>query len=453
MTGLADTLEAFAPGRPGAFAQWADLMLGWTPHSYQESFGQSEAKNLYLVCGIRFGKSDAAAARYLHRMFYGPGHRYINAALTQDQANIVVERARDLALQGPLAGFVDRYVKSPFPTLILKNDARLQGRTVDDPNLLRGRPYHGAGVDEGAFAKEEAIRLLKGRTLDHHGWTAIYTTPNGMGSWLHVAYVQALQEQSRGNPGYFAATATTYDNPHIPRASLDELRAECERDGRQRWFDQEVLGQFVDMEGATFPVSVLDRIFMTAEDRKLIGYDIETGPPPPARPGHPISGKVRTPPPIYVAGWDLGRKTTLSVGTVLEVSGERFRGVDLVRHNGTPWPVVEKSIETTQRKWKAHTMIDGSGVGDPIESHLEVPVRPFIFTAKTRSNLITETQAVCHRGGILLPREWNHLYTSMMLHTWKEDAEGQTWDDLDSLMLAIHHANEVTFKGPLLIRL
>jgi hypothetical protein len=429
-----DEIASLGPGNPKGFALWCWAYLGWVPHHKQEAFGASEARSLYYICGIRHGKSDAAAARFLYRMFYGAGHRYINAALTQDQANIVVERAHQLALSGPLAGYVDRYIKSPFPTLILKNDARLQGRTVDDPNLLRGRPYNGAGVDEGSFAKEEAVRLLRGRTLDFDGWVAIYTTPNGKGSWLHSAYLKAFWEHEHGNPKFFAATGTTWDNPHIPREALEELKAECEREGRDRWYRQEVLGEFVDMEGATFPASVLERVFRT-------GLVAETSP-------------IRN--EIYVTGWDVGRKTTRTCGLTLGCARDPLRGVALrtIRPGNWDWNIVYRAIDETARQWGAHTIIDGTGVGDSVPSNVSVIVEPFLFTKRSRGDLITELQSVCHReNGLALPVEWNDLRTQMMLHTWDEDAEGQTWDELDALMLAVHHARAITFRGPILTRL
>jgi hypothetical protein len=372
--------------------------------------------------------------RFLYRMFYGPGHRYINAALSQDQANIVVERAHQIALGSPLDGFVAKYVKSPFPMLVLKNDARLQGRTVDDPDLLRGRPYHGVGVDEGSFASEEAVRLLRGRTLDYNGWTAIYTTPKGAGTWLHVAYANASREHENGSPDYFAETGTTYDNPHIPRESIDSMRAECEANGRMRWFEQEILGQFVDMEGATFPQHVLDSVFKAGLEREV----------------------EPRPRQVYVAGWDIGRSAAITCGTVLRATDDPLMGIEQIRLANTPTLQLKAAIDGTTRRWGAHATLDATpgSMGVPIYEMLDTPATPFAFTRKSRDGLIATLRSVTQTpGGILLPREWTQLYTQMQLHTYDEDVAGFTWDELDSLMLAVHHARETTFRGPALIRL
>ena len=376
------------------------------------------------LCGIRFGKSDAAAARFLWRMFYRPGGKYLNAAFSQDQANIVVERAYAMASSGPLAPCVEKFARSPHPTLILKNGASLQSRSTDDANLLRGRAYHGINVDEGAFARPDDIEVLRGRTIDYAGWLSMTTTPKGK-NFVFPLYTRAEAEQRAGNPLYFAMTGTTWDNPMIPRAEIERIQ----RDYPDRTYRQEIMGEFVDLEGATFPLEILDRMFQPVTP--------ETS---------PLAGRV------YAAGWDLGRKTTQSVGTVLDAS-ETLRGVHRVRLTSAPWPTIASSIDDTATRWGAQTVIDSTGVGDAVMAMVNVHVSPFIFTAKSRANLITGLQAVAHRGEIIVPRDWTELYTQMQLHTWEEDADGMTWDDLDSLMLAVHHAREVTFRGPALIRL
>jgi hypothetical protein len=332
-----------------------------------------------------------------------------------------------MAYAGPLAGFVADYRRSPHPTLTFKNGATIQARSTDDADLLRGRAYHGINVDEGAFARSEDVDVLRGRTLDYGGWLSITTTPKGK-NWLFPLYHRALAEMTAGNPRYFAQTGTTWDNPAIPPDEIARIREEYP----DRTYRQEIMGEFVDLDGATFPLEVLDRIFRAG----LVCEDA------------PVRGR------IYAAGWDLGRKTTLTVGTVVECSGDPIRAVEQVRLASAPWPAIFGAINRSARHWGANTTIDGTGVGDVVLQSLDVAVTPFIFTARSRAGLITELQSIAHQpNALLIPREWTELYTQMQLHTWEEDASGQTWDDLDSLMLAVHHARETTFRGPALIRL
>lgn len=421
-------LLPLAPGQPRAFPRFCHAFLGWTPHPKQVAYGEADARTLFAICGIRFGKSAMAAARFLHRMFYGSDHRYLAAAFSQDQANIVVEQAAAMAYAGSLSGWVRDYKRQPHPTLRLKNGATLQARSTDDADLLRGRAYHGINVDEAAYARRDDVDVLRGRTIDYGGWLSVTTTPKGK-NWVFPLYLRAMAEQASGNGRYFAQTGTTWDNPVIPRSEIERIREEYP----DRSYRQEILGEFVDLEGATFPPEVLDRVFQT-------GLTCETEP----RPGC-----------LYVVGWDLGRKTTRTVGTVIECSSDPLRVVASIQLSSAPWPTIFAAINDTSRRWNANTIIDSTGVGDVVYQSVNVSVEPFIFTARSRAELITELQSVAHRpNGLLIPREiCGDLYAQMQLHTWQEDAEGQTWDEFDSLMLAVHHARETTFRGPALIRI
>lgn len=427
-------ISGLLPGTPGAFHAFGKHLLvgkdglGWIPHAKQSAFGDSLAKVLLLICGIRFGKSDVLAARYLHAMTFTPGGSYLNTGPSQEQANIVVERAHMLAKSGPLIGMIDRYIKSPHPTLYFVNGAKLQARSSDDTDLLRGPAHHGVGVDEAALASQGDIDVLRGRLMDHAGWLALVSSPKGK-DWLYASYVNAEGRQKNGDGRFFAATGTTWDNPIIPRDEIQRMK----EDSSERWYRQEIMGEFMDLEGATFPREVLDKVFAN-------GLALETS---------PIKGG------IYVVAWDLGRKTTMSVGTVLECSTDTLRVVDVIRLSAAPWPVIYKAIEGAHAKWGAYTIIDGTGVGDVVYESVGVPVTPFIFTRKSRTGLITTLQSVAHKGGsLLIPRETTpDLYMDLLVHTWEEDAEGRTWDDLDSLMLAVHHARDITFRGPLMVRL
>ena len=123
---------------------------------------------LMLVCGIRFGKSDCLAPKYLHHMAFKPNGRFLNVSFSEDQAKIVVSRAIEMAMSSPYRAFVENVVKSPHLTLVLKNGATLQARSLDDANLLRGKTYDGIGDDE-AFGKREEFDVLPGRVIDRDG--------------------------------------------------------------------------------------------------------------------------------------------------------------------------------------------------------------------------------------------------------------------------------------------
>lgn len=404
------------PGEPHGFARWSEAFLGWTPHAKQDTFGQSCAKVLLLICGIRFGKSDVAAAKFLYCMFFTPNGRFLNASFSQDQANLVIHRAHALAMNSPLRGFVDRIVLSPHPTLWLKNGASLQARSTSDANLLRGKTYHGINLDEGAFCSKEDADVLMGRVLDYDGWISVTSSPPLQKNWLYAWWIKAHTDQMKGDPRAYAETGSTYDNPLIPVDRVDALRETYTDLGFQR----EVMGEFVDNEGATFPLSIVNPAFLD--------YPIEAD---------------RLTHGLYVSAFDLARKKALFAGVTLDTSGKQIRGVSRHRGNGLPWVEQCRIIEHEQRRWQSQVVIDGTGVGDAVDGFLNVAATAFIFTAKSRAQGIILMQKVFQTGGIILPAGWHELRTQLLMHTWKEDSEGQTWDDFDALLMALWKSNEM----------
>lgn len=434
MIELVREVAAMSPGKPQGFVRWCRAFLSWVPHSKQTGFGESLAKIILLACGIRFGKSAVAAARFLYYMFFTPNGRFLNISFSQDQATIVVEMAIQMAMSGPLAGFVLRIRKSPHLTLEFKNGATLQARSADDIDLIRGRPYDGIGADEGALLTRADLETLLGRTIDRKGWLAIYSSPKGRSGCFFEWYVEAVREMKRGNPRYWADTGTTYDNPHMPPEEIEFMRNRYTEDG----FRQEVMGEFVDREGATFPAEIVERVFGEDYALPVAPKQIETYPGVWTYPPHNLGASV--------TAFDLGRKTTVTAGYTFGVSGGNLVGWDRVRLQSAPWALVSRTIEETQAKWKSTLTVDGTGVGDAIVSGLNAAVSPpggTIFTQKLRAQMILETQKAFQTGAIKMHPSWSEARTDFILHTWKEDAEGRTWDDFDAVIMAVHMTQQM----------
>lgn len=368
------------------------------------------------MCGIRFGKSDVAAARFLYHMFFTRKGKFLNASFSEDQAKIVVLRAQELAETGLLAEIMEKPRLSPHLTIRMANGAWLQARSTDDADLLRGKAYHGINMDEGGFCAGDDAGILEGRVIDYDGWLSVTSTPPLLKNWTFQNWVKAQTEQMQGNPRYYAETGSTYDNPIIPVHRIDEMRDKLTDLGFQR----EVMGEFVDNEGATFPVAIVNPAF--------VDYQPETS---------------RLPGKSYLSAFDLARKKALFAGVTLEVSGAQIRGIERVRGSGIPWTEQCRLIESAQSQWDSSVVIDGTGVGDVVDGMLNIAATPFIFTPKSRAQGIILMQKVFQSGGIVLPASWSELRTQLLLHTWKEDAEGQSWDDFDALLMALWKANQM----------
>lgn len=123
-------------------------------------------------------------------------------------------------------------------------------RSGTDPDALRGYSLNWCWIDEPALMDEKVLWNIKltlrrensNRNLTHTNpkqaipnqyW--LTTTPKGY-NWLYHTM-----------DSYKLYTATTYDNRHnLPQEFLDELPT------AGSWYEQEVLGRFVELDGIVF---------------------------------------------------------------------------------------------------------------------------------------------------------------------------------------------------------
>lgn len=131
--------------------------------------------------------------------------------------------------------------KSEWKT-VLANGTEILWRSGEYPDRLRGPNLHWAWVDEGAYCKEEAWRVLMGRLRLGAGNAWVTTTTNGIDNWLYEWFVE------RGLSDYSYVTGSTRDNRHLPDhyvASLEEQYADD-----PEYAAQELEGAFVDLSGS-----------------------------------------------------------------------------------------------------------------------------------------------------------------------------------------------------------
>jgi len=180
-------------------------------------------------------------------------------------------------------------------------------------------------------------------------------------------------------------------------------------------FKQEVLAEFVEAEGALFRYEDIQAI--VDENLSLL---------PPKKAG------------FYAHGWDLARKSTWTVGVVLDATSEPYQLVDFQRFQGVPWPEVARRIEEIWRKYPGRVVLDSTGVGDPVVQFLNIPVEGFQFTPRSKTDLLVNLQHAVERHALRMPfiRE---LVDELQLYTWDESDEG-TWECVMALALAVHAA-------------
>lgn len=251
----------------------------YTPHKKQADIHQSTARNKVLNWGRRTGKSTLAVQYTLWEALQKYGkmveegkevtstHRYFIVAPTYRQAKSIYWN-EILKSQIP-AGLTPKYNEAELTVSFPNNGAmEINGKrpkvTPQSANLpsivielkgaenedsLRGVKLHGAVLDEYAFMSPTVWNyILQPALADERGWALFISTPNGFNHWYDLC------QKARQRDNWFYSHATIYDNYHIDREEVEEIRAEKTEDQ----FAQEYLADFRKVSGVVFPEFNID---------------------------------------------------------------------------------------------------------------------------------------------------------------------------------------------------
>ena len=146
-------------------------------------------------------------------------------------------------IQNQLAPIITRASASEH-TIELQGGSVIDFWSLDNFDAARGRKYGWVTINEAAFAPNllEAWNYVIRPTLaDMQGGADFGFTPKGMNG----AY--SLWSQAEGNAEWTRSHYTTHDNPYIPPAEIEAMRASLP----ERTYRQEILAEFIE-DGAFF---------------------------------------------------------------------------------------------------------------------------------------------------------------------------------------------------------
>lgn len=255
--------------------------------------------------------------------------------------------------------------------LDLKTGGYIEMWSLQDKDASRGRHYKRAIVNEAAkvphleYSWNAVIRIT---LADLRGGAMIGSTPKGLN------FFKALFD--RGNDplekDYTSFKFTTYDNPYIPISEIEEIK----RTTPELIFNQEILAEFVSLEGAVFR-----RIQEAATAELLEG---------------PTAGRN------YTAGVDVASDVDYTVVTVMDIESREVVYKD--RFNRVDYPTLEDRLLQVYNKWRLSGMVvEANSIGRPVIDHLTtmgIGVTPFTTTNATKQNIIQSLQSAFEHGNI-----------------------------------------------------
>jgi len=213
----------------------------YTPNPKQVIFQESQAKYRAFIGGIRSGKTFAGAWETFLALVNHPGLRVLVISPTYPILMESTLLTLDLIIPEHL--IIDKNEQKH--KWKLSNGSEILYRSADDPDSIRGMEAGWLWADELAKARtDEAWKRGIGRLSQKNMpcRAIVTTTPKGM-TWLYDEFIV------NATPDHFVVFSSTAENAaNLPPDYVSTL----EKQYGGAFYQQELMGQFVDIAGSGF---------------------------------------------------------------------------------------------------------------------------------------------------------------------------------------------------------
>jgi len=330
-------------------------IVGITPRKSQLEFLTLGVRFKVIAAGRRFGKTIAALNWILEGAVNHPGWNCMWVAPTYRQGRYAFKRLMTALRLGKGLGIVARVSESDMVVELI-NHSVISFRTAEKYDNLRAEGINRLVIDEAARVPKAAWEeVLRPAISDTGGDVMFISTPKGRNWFYHLW----LMGQNPEYPDYKSWRFPTSDNPKVKEQDIELARKTLP----ENVFRQEYLAEFLEESG-----EVIQNV-----DACVVLPEIEA---------KKVEGKV------YYCGVDLARHHDYTVITVLD---DELRLIDFKRLTQVNWEVQKGIIKEIVQKYDALTLVDQTGVGDPIVEGLlmeDIYVRGFVFTGTKKQALI-----------------------------------------------------------------
>jgi len=283
------------------------------PHPKQREITQDDSRFLVVVCGRRFGKTVAGMERIVRATLDGANSWWI--APSHNDAVDVWRQIKTLL--APVTSNVSESLKE----IECVTGGRVTIKSAGTGDNLRGAGLDFVVFDECAFIDGQIWHeVVRPMLMTTKGKALFLSTPNGR-NWFFDLYTDALRIGGHWRVKQY----TSYDNPRIDRAELDELASNMP----DKSYHQEILAEFVDQSGAVFR-----NVKACVYGKATATYE---------------AGKT------YVIGVDLAKTVDYTVLTVLCVEDKRI--VEIQRFNTVEYVTQLSRLESLANKYRASTVV------------------------------------------------------------------------------------------------
>ena len=342
-------------------------------HSAQQRIFDSPARVKVIRKGRRFGLTKGFANHVIEKMLDGLG-----PCLWVDTVNSNIDRYVEryfypVLRQLPPQHWQWRQQKKELQILNQVCDFR----SADQPERIEGFGYQLVILNEAGIILSDTYlwdNAIRPMTLDYRPNVLIGGTPKGKNVFFDL-YCKASDRQDPRYADWEKFEFTSYDNPYLNKADIDELAADLPEMVKQ----QEIYGEFLD--DATGVFRNVDA---------AIGKSVPEGPQEQTQ---------------YFMGVDLAKHVDFTVITILDKDG---RQVNWKRLNKLDWPYQKTLIAQVANAYRASVVIDSTGIGDPIYDDLRkfgLNIVGFKFTHESKKQLVESLMLSFEHGELKLLNE------------------------------------------------
>jgi hypothetical protein len=346
--------------------------LGYQPHPGQQEIHESKARFRVVACGVRWGKTRAAAMEALAAAMQ-PAERSIGwvVAPTYDLADRVFSQVALLAASHLLHHIVT--LTESERRLVLRNMggglSEIRAKSADSPVSLLGEGLDFVIVDEAAQLRPRIWEgYLSQRLVDKNGWALLISTPNGKG-WFYEMFRRGQGK----DPEFQSWNSPTWKSPLHKKERIDAERMRIS----DKLFRQMYGAEFIEGSGVVFR-NVSEAAKAQFQDPK--------------------------PSTAYFAGLDLAKVEDF---TVLVIMNRAREVVFVDRYQGVDWSTQIARIKAACDRFNhAEILVDSTGAGEPIFEvlrHAGCSVQGYTFTQKSKAALIQNLAFMLEKKAILLP--------------------------------------------------
>ncbi len=348
-------------------------IIGFIPHSGQQKVIESNARDIAICAGRRWGKSAICAYIVLKTFLEAWGVKKSekiwivapNYELTQKVFEYLLRWI--LKVEPKIA----RYIQNrPFPQIKITESFWIQCKSAENPTSILGEELDLLIVDEAArIPKNVYDTYIYPTTSSRKGRTIFISTPFGQ-NWFYTKWMDCKQIQDG-----LSLQFKTKDNPYFPIEEWERAKLKLP----SQVFNQEYEASFLPDAAAVF--RGIDEIIKDNAESDVVQ-------------GH-----------RYIMGVDLGKHEDFTVLTVIDkynnnvVYWDRFKDIE--------YPFQKARIKATALRYNnARIIVDSTGVGEPIQEDLAregLFVDDFKFTNQSKKELVEKGSIFMEQKNVYIP--------------------------------------------------